>query len=326
MDFFDFISQSFGDLSSFINAILDFLARLVDLLVRLFSFIWRGLLAVANYAVTALEKVAGFFKHLWENFFKNIFTHIVDAIRKVHTWLEAHLRPIINWLKKAQVWLERHVWAPLRQYIQFLQRLRRWLTILRFLHIKWAEALDRRLAQAEAQTARVFLTIRGLFNQVISWVNAASDPLRLGRMILFASVGRRSAGALCRLFTGLPLGVFFPHTGKGSHLWEQPLLSVQDLNDPKRNPPASQILLGLSPIPVDGFASDDPTPSDADLDSLETVPYFDDLSSWWFASAALFDGMDSPRISITDTIAEQKGNLADAGKVIGDWLKDAVEV
>jgi len=56
------------------------------------------------------------------------------------------------------------------------------------------------------------------------------------------------------------------------------------------------------------------------------VPYFDDLSSWLFASGALFDGMDSPRISITDTINDQAGQLHDAGKVLRDWLAGAVEV
>ena len=326
MDFTDFINSAFGDLSQFFNAILQLLQNLITLLVKVFVFLWQGIAQVAGYAVDALKSVAGFFKHLWEGFFKKLFTGFLDVFRKVHSWLEAHLRPVIEWLKKAQVWLERHVWAPLRRYIQFLQRIRRWLAILRFLHIKWAERLDRRLAQEEAQLAQIFLQVRAIFNQVIGWVNAASDPLRLGRMVLVATAGRRAAGALVRVFTGLPLGLFLPHTGKGAHLWEQPILRTSDLTDPSRNPPASEIVAGLAPVPIDGFVSEDPTPSDAELDSLETVPYFDDLSSWLFASGALFDGMDSPRISITDTINDQAGQLHDAGKVLRDWLAGAVEV
>src|SRR5262249_32476451 len=143
MDFFDFLNSAFSGLADFFADIVNLIKALFVLLIRVFVFVWQGVLQVAGYALKALTAVAKFFKHLWEGFFKKIFTGIVDAIRKVHTWLETHLRPIINWLKKAQRWLELHVWRPLRAYIQFLQRIRRYLAILRFLHIKWAEKLDR---------------------------------------------------------------------------------------------------------------------------------------------------------------------------------------
>jgi hypothetical protein len=326
MDFGDFINCLFGDLQQFLNSIVALIQKLFTVLVQVFAFIWKGLQTVADYALKGLEKVAGFFKHLWEGFFKKIFTGIVDVLRKVHNWLEAHLRPIINWLKKAQVWLERHVWAPLRQYIQFLQRIRRYLAVLKLLHIKWADALDRRLSRTEQELAHVFLLARGVINQVLTWINAASDPLRLGRMIMVAAGGRRMAAALVRIYTGLPIGIFFPHTGTGSHLYEQNMVSAKDINDPRRNPSASAILLGLSPVPIDGFTSDDPTPDDSQIDQLETVPYFTDYADYLLLSEALFDGLDTPRISITDTIVEQKGNLADAGKVIRDFLNNAVTV
>jgi hypothetical protein len=306
--------------------VVDFLRRLVDVLVKVLTFIWNGVLTVAGYVLKAFTAVAKFFQHLWTNFFSKIFSKIVDVLRKVHGWLEAHLRPIINWLKKAQTWLEHHVWTPLRRYIQFLQRIRRYLSILRLLHIKWADALDRRLSKTEAELAHVFLLARGVINQVLTWINAASDPLRLGRMIMVAAGGRRMAAALVRIYTGLPIGIFFPHTGTGSHLYEQNMVSAKDINDPRRNPSASAILLGLSPVPIDGFTSDDPTPDDSAIDQLETVPYFSDYADYLLSSAALFDGMDSPRISITDTIVEQKGQLAEAGTVLRDFLKNAVTV
>jgi len=326
MDFSDFVNAAIGGLSDFLHDLVSLIQGLLVLLIKVFVFVWDGIVAVARYALKALQSVAGFFKHLWEGFFKKIFTGLVDVIRKVHTWLEAHLRPIIEWLKKAQKWLEKHVWTPLRRYINFLQKLRRWLAILKLLHIKWAEALDRRLARTEAELAHTFLLVRGTINMVISWVNAASDPLRLGRMVMVAAGGRRMAAALVRMFTGLPIGFFIPNSGKGTHLYEQGVVSTKDFSDPRRNPPASEILLGLAPVPTDGFDSADPTPDDSQIDALETVKFYSDYADYLTSNEAFFDGLESPRISITDTLREQKGQLADAGKVLSDFLKNAVTV
>lgn len=326
MGFFDFVQGAFGGISGFINQVVQFLIALVGVIIKVIVFVWNTLIAVINYVLKAFKAVGEFFKHVWENGLKPLFGKFGELIKNAHQWLEDHLRPIIDWLRRAQQWLERHVWRPLRAYIQFLQRIRRYLTVLRLLHIKWAEALDRRLATTEAQLARAFLTVRGIFNQVLTWINAASDPLRLGRMVIFASIGRRSAAAMVRVLTGLPIGVFFPTLGKGSHLYEQPMVSVKDIYDPHRNPPASSILLGLSPIPMDGFSDVDPTPTDDQIDALEGLGYFADYIDMLAAGDALFDSMDTPRISILDTINERKGQLADAGMVLNTFLKNAVTV
>ncbi len=325
MGFLDFVSTAVSGVSTLLGEIVRFLIALLNLLVRIFAFLWNVLLAVLRYALKAFTAVGKFFAHVWENGLKPLFGKIGEIIKTAHKWLETHLRPIIDWLRRAQRWMELHVWRPLRRYINFLQRIRRWLAILRLLHIRWAEALDRRIARTEAQLAHTYLVLRGILNQVITWVNVASDPVRLGRMVLVGVIGRRSAAAIVRILTGLPIGVFFPTLGKGTHLYEHPLVSTRDVNDPRRNPPASSILLSLSPLPTEGFEDVDPTPSDAEIDTLEGLGYFDDLRAGMFAAGALFDAMDSPRISITDTMVERKGNLSDAGLIIGKWLK-TVEV
>lgn len=313
MDFFDFVNGAFTGIAGFLNQIVSFLVALLNVLLRILVFIWEGLKVVAQYAIKALKGVGDFFKHVWENGLKPIFSKIGSLIKTAHQWLEDHLRPIIGWLRRAQQWLEQHVWRPLRAYIQFLQRVRRYLLVLRLLHVKWAEALDRRIAQTEAQLGRAFLTVRGILNQVINWVNVASDPLRLGRMVIVSVIGRRSAAAMIRILTGLPIGVFFPTLGKGSHLYEHPIASVKDFSDAKWNPAASDILLGLQPLPIDGFTDSDPTPSDADIDALEGLGFFSDFVQALTDADDLYEGMDSPRISITDTITLRKGQLADAG-------------
>jgi hypothetical protein len=322
--FGDFLNSVFGDVAVFIGEIVRFLQALLVLLIQLFVFLWNAIVLVAQYALNALKATARFFAHLWKGFFNTILPKVLDVIRKVHKWLESHLRPVINWLKKAQVWMEHHVWAPLRAYIQFLQRIRRYLLILRLLHIKWAEKLDQRLSRTESELAHTFLLVRGYFNQIISWVNAASDPLRLGRMVLAATFGRRMTAAVVRVITGLPIGFFFPHEGKGSHLYEQKVHSASALTDPRRNPPASDILFSLSPLPVDGFTSDDPTPSDAEIDGLETTPYFDSLFTSVQDMDGFFDGLAGEILDVIEASENRVGVIYDAASPVAGMLEGAL--
>lgn len=314
MSFADFFNNVFGGLGNLLGQIIQFLQALVQSLQVVLQFIWDNLRAVFGYAVKALRNVAGFFKHLWESFYKNIFTRVLTALRDAHRWLEAHLLPVIRWLQRARAMLDRWYRLYLRPYLQMLQRIRGYLQVLRLLHIRWAEALDRRLSRTEAQLAHQFILVRGTLNDVINFVNGIADPRRLSRMVLVSMAGRRTAAAIVRAVTGLPLGFFFPHTGKGALPFEQPVTKASDLRDPRRNPPVSDLLGGaLLPLP-DAFESSDPAPDLGELDGLETVPYFDALSaSLDFSELALQAIPDLP-VSLLDAITDGTGLLGDAAR------------
>lgn len=278
MGFNDLIGGLLSSLQAALASILNFLFQLVQAIGEAFRAVGEALGAVFKYGLKALQSVGTFFKHLWDNFFKKIFTGIMDAMGKLHRFLELHLRPLINFLKKVRALVDRIYARYIRPYLQMLQRVRRWLAVLKLLHVKFAEVLDRRIAETEAAIARQFLLVRGVLNDVLNFVNAVADPRRLSRMVLVSIAGRRTAAAVIRAVTGLPIGLFFPHTGKGALPFEKPITSHAQVVDPSINQPVSAILGGLLSLPVDGFTDADPTPDSTELDALETSPFFGTLS------------------------------------------------
>lgn len=312
MGFLDFVSDLFGGLDSLLADLVRFVVAFVNVVIQVVVFIWNALLVVLTYVLNGLRSIAAFFKHLWEGFFKNLVTGLARALRAVHDFLEKHLRPVINFLRRVRALVDRIYRQYIRPYLQFLQRIRRWLAILRVLHIRFAETLDRRLAQTEAAIAHEFLLVRGVLNDVINFVNAVADPRRLSRMVLVSIAGRRTAAAVIRAVTGLPIGFFFPHTGKGALPFEKPVTSSGQLRNPALNPSPSAILGGLLPLPVDGFEEVDPTPGNAELDGLETVPYFGELGDSLLASDLALDAIELIPVSLLDAIEHRTGPLAEA--------------
>jgi hypothetical protein len=317
MGFLDFVNGLFGGLGNLLGQIVQFLVAFVNVVIQGLQFVWNGLITVFKYALKGLQSIGTFFKHLWDGFFKNIFTGIMKALSKLHQFLEAHLRPLINFLKKVRAIVDRIYKQYVKPYLQMLQRVRRWLAVLKLLHIKFADVLDRRIAQTEAQIAHQFLLVRGTLNDILNFVNSVADPRRLSRMVMVSIAGRRTAAAVIRAVTGLPLGFFFPHTGKGALPFEKPVTSHAQLLDPVTNPPASAILGGLLPLPVDGFEDIDPTPDATELDGLETSPFFGTLGdSLLDAELAMASIPDLP-ISLLDAIQNRTGLIADATKSFG---------
>lgn len=325
MGFGDIIGGLLSGLSNFLQSVLDFLFRLVTAIGEAFRAVGEAIGSVFHYGLKALQSVGTFFKHLWDGFFKNIFTGIMKALSKLHQFLETKLRPLINFLKKVRAFVDRYYKKYIRPYLQMLQRVRRWLAVLKLLHIKFAETLDRRLAQTEAAIAHQFLLVRGVLNDVLNFVNSVADPRRLSRMVLVSIAGRRTAAAVIRAVTGLPLGFFFPHTGKGALPFEKPVTSHAQLLDPATNPPVSAILGGLLPLPVDGFEDVDPTPDASELDGLETSPFFGTLADALLNSELAFEAAPDVPVSLTDAVVNRSGLLASSGQVVADWLQRSIE-
>jgi hypothetical protein len=320
--FGDLIGSFLSNLQNFLQSVLDFLHRLVQAIADAFRAVGEAIGSVFHYGLKALQSVGTFFKHLWDGFFKNIFTGIMKALSKLHKFLETKLRPLINFLKKVRAFVDRYYKKYIRPYLQMLQRVRRWLAVLKLFHIKFAETLDRRLAQTEAAIAHQFLLVRGVLNDVLNFVNAVADPRRLSRMVLVSIAGRRTAAAVVRAVTGLPIGFFFPHTGKGAFPFEKPVTSHAQLVDPSINQPVSGILAGLLPLPVDGFEDVDPTPDSSELDALETSPFFGTLGDALLDAEIAMDAIPDVPVSLLDAIQNRTGLIADATKSFGQLANE----
>jgi hypothetical protein len=83
-----------------------------------------------------------------------------------------------------------------RPILNFIQRLRGALLIFRIFHMKWAAALDSRLADMEGQLARLWLNTLGQFNRILGYFDYMVNPFGLFRTGRFLWSAIKSIGDL----------------------------------------------------------------------------------------------------------------------------------
>lgn len=311
-----FLSSIFGFLGGLGGAIWDvvkYIIQMVNVLSRIIVTIAQALVSVVKFLLSSLGGIGRFFKHVWEVGIKGTLDKVVRAIITAHDWLEQKLAPVIKFLKRARAYYDRIYKGYIRPYLQLIQRIRSMLVVLRLLHIKWADALDKRLLQIERNVAHVFLEARGILNQVIDFVNLATNARRISRVVLRVALGRRAAAAIVRAATGLPIGHFLPSPASSAFAWEKSPRSAADLKDRERNPPVSVLLnpfIAAQPEP-EGAAPEDVTPEE--LDTLEQVPVYDSVLNSFLAGDALLEEGDLALLSLREAIRHQRGAIYNAG-------------
>lgn len=277
-DWLSGIGDFFGDASGLLDAVYSALQWLYDLIVAIFKWLVSALNVILSAQQTAIANNYAAEQFTWAGFFKKLLLALPNAIIALHQWLEDHLGKVLDFLNKVKKWLDRFFNTYIKPFLVLIQRIRRFLLVLRLLHIKWAAALDRRLGQIESDIARVFLTIRGRLTDLISVVNAITDPSKGVRVIAGTLGGRRVFAAMTRLWTGLPLGHFFPNHSATALPWERKPRTAAALQSDITNPPASAILAGLS---VGDFFSP------AELDPIPTLDQIDASSDTYIAGQVI---------------------------------------
>ena len=310
----DWIGQIFGAITAGINTSLAYLVELLADIQAALVYLWGVLQAVADWLVSVVQKIGAWLKNLWNTGFKNLFSRLLKIYQQVHDWLEQRLRPIIDFLKNMRAWLDAFYKTHVLPMINLIQRIRRYLLILRLLHVKFATTLDNWLLKYEQAINKVFGVVRGSLNQVIDWLNLATNPVGLGRLVLVSVATRRAAGALTRAVTGLPIGHFFPYNGPGAFAFERQPMLAADYTDPERNPPPSIILAPL--LSFMGDAELDPTQvvSDADIDATETLPWGGTFIANVVAAEDYANNYDADPLGILQMMQDQEGELYTGGQ------------
>lgn len=179
-----------------------FLAGLISFIVSAVSYIWAVLVAVANYIFAVLQFVWNFllvlfkdianaFKWIWENVIKSALTKLVNVFQRVRDWLQRTFAPILHWLKVARQIFDKYFNLYIKPILNLIHHIRQFLVIFRILGFKWAARLDADLALVEQKITKVYTTLRGYLNQVISWINIIADPSGiLRRNPLFGAIIR----------------------------------------------------------------------------------------------------------------------------------------
>jgi hypothetical protein len=204
-NFFNGLGEKLA-LQTFVQAML----AIVNALLAVSRFIWNGLVNVADFFARGFKFAGDFLRGVWDNFFKKIFGGLLNAVTKGWLWLEDHLDKLLDFLKKVRKWIDRIFNTYIKPILNFIHKIRQVLYVLKLLHIKWAEALDRRLAQIESKIAGVVLEIRGHLNALIDVVSLVIDPGKLIRRPHIIVSISRSIPAIFRATTGMPIGYFLP--------------------------------------------------------------------------------------------------------------------
>ena len=220
--------------------------------------------------------LVAFAQRVWQWLVKHLIGGILNALRSMHAWLEAHLAPVIDFLKRVRAAMARYYNTYLRPMLTFLQHVRQYLAILSLLHIHIAQRLDAYLAKLQSKIIQSFYTITAAINTLTNILLALQDPEYLIKHpVLLLSI-RRQIPALIHALTGRPPGYWFPSPrGSAGGNFAPPSFPF-NFADPKQNPPTSSYLTN------DGLPSDlsgvvncyEYAPTS--VDTVQPLDYFND--------------------------------------------------
>jgi hypothetical protein len=188
-------------------------------IASIFAFLWAVIVALANYLIAALNFIAKFFltlmqdiakafKWIWEKIIKTGLVKVLGWFIKVRDWLNRTFGPLLRFLLKVRAILDKYFNLIVKPILVMIQHVRQVLQLFRLLGVKWAVALDARLALIENRIVQVYETIRTTLNQVISDIQLVLDPSGLLRRLPVIGSLIRSSAELANLLyrtVGRPL-------------------------------------------------------------------------------------------------------------------------
>lgn len=291
------------------------IAAVLGVIAKIASALWNAIKAVFNFLYGLLKPLIKFLQHIWDGFFKKIFTSFFRGVLRLHDWLEAKLGPVIKFLKRVRDWYDRFYKKWVRPVLNTIQHIRRVLLILRALHIKWATALDKRLFDIETKIAGVFLTIRAHLNGVIDLLNVIIDPAKILKHPTIIISVRRSIPGIFRVVTGLPMGYFLPSSLVGATPDERPIACGQTpqkiaalLESPVPDAVEVPGLSLLGPDSPDGYTQED-------LSGIEPLDYFAPGGEIFHRCAADIITLGTEEEDLQESIAKGVGEWVAVGEL-----------
>lgn len=198
-----------GSIISIIGGVLDIALPVLGTILSLLSA--SSLKAFAHDVTLSLK--LSWNAIAWPIFeaIKLIKEHILDLIsrlKKLYDYLKDKIGKIIGPIIKYQKQI-RDLWDHLfnrfiAPILQTIQHLRQTLTIFKVFHVKFADALDKRLAGLEGDIASRFLIVKQTINKTLSWLELIADPEGLLKTIpIYQAILKATAGlgAVIRGFT-----------------------------------------------------------------------------------------------------------------------------
>jgi|SRR5215472_9276768 len=270
----DFLDGLLNFLGNFGSEIAQLILQLFQIIVTIFQFLWQVLGIVFNFFLKIVQDVGKFFTHIWDKFFKGIFTDVLKGIVKFGQWLKGIFGPVVKFLRTASRFIDRIYNHYIRPILRWIRIARVFLQLLKALHIKWAAKLDSILGKVQTDIQRAFLTVKQYLNVVIDLLNILADPSNLLRRPTTLLSLRRIWHAFIRQYTGLPPGFFVPSPSKLAPPGLGLLPFNFDPRDPLQNTPPSYYLAFDGGVPSFDFLVEGETIADDSIDSVAPADFY----------------------------------------------------
>lgn len=189
-----------GVFSGIIAAIFDALVWLFNLIVAVLLFLWNVLVAFANILLTIFKNIGKFLVNIWNNYIKKGILWLASHIQKLRAWLKRVLSPVLKFFQKLKHWYDTHILAQQIKLLQMIQKIRRFLGILRLFHIHVFDKLDNALADVQQRIQQSIAFIRGILNEIINTLSLVMDPTLFLRRGIMGGTLLGNLGAVKRIF------------------------------------------------------------------------------------------------------------------------------
>src|SRR5438445_10214449 len=101
------------------------IAAVLAVISKVATALWSALKKVFEFLYGLIKPIVKLLQHIWDGFFKKIFTSFFRGILKLHDWLEAKLGPVIKFLQKVRTWYDRFYKQWVRPVLNTIQHIRR---------------------------------------------------------------------------------------------------------------------------------------------------------------------------------------------------------
>jgi hypothetical protein len=133
----------------------------------------------------ALGKLLGAIKDIWISFIDQLWSLLKRIWQKLVNIIQAVLPQIVQALKNLKKWLDWIYVKILRPILNYIQILRRYLYILRLMHLKIATRLDGILTRIQGRIIGPYLYVLRMLNGYGGWINVIlTGGLTLQRPLL----------------------------------------------------------------------------------------------------------------------------------------------
>ncbi len=208
MGFWDAIGAFGHWVEEHLKDILNIIGKVLQTLVVTFRALTGVLANVLKGHFSIFTSAARWVAHAMSTLVKKWIPGLIQEVRSLYTKLRNLAKPIIDAIHRIRQIQQLYFDTYIRPILNFIQHLRQALLILRLLHVKWATALDQRLADIENKLTARFMEVLRALNLVSNYLNYILDPFGLFDSGLYLQTALRSIGALFAALHQAQMGFF----------------------------------------------------------------------------------------------------------------------